>query len=260
MKEVLAAAVVAATLPQAASALPLVDFYAGGYYWDQTVSGDVGAGSAIADLEDDVNLDAGGQNVLYFAFEHPIPVIPNVKMKMTDMSSDGNGSLTTSLNIGGTTITGTPTVASELDFSHTDYTLYWGLPLPIVTFDFGLTLRQFDGSVSVVTTSGPSQTASADLDVVVPMGYLKAGVDIPLTGLSFGGDMNVISYGDTGITDYDLNMTYVLPLIPLLDVGITAGYRSFDVEINPEDFGGSSSDLTAKSTVAGPYLGLSLHL
>ena len=92
------------------------------------------------------------------------------------------------------------------------------------------------------------------------MGYLKAGIDIPLTGLSLGGDINVISYGDTGITDYDLNMTYVLPLIPLLDVGISAGYRSFDLELDPTDFGGSSSDLTAKATVAGPYLGLSLHL
>lgn len=260
MKKILAAAVVAAALPQAASALPLVDFYAGGYYWDQTVSGDVGAGSSTADLDDDLNLSGGGQNVLYVAFEHPIPVIPNIKLKTTDMSTDGNGTLNANLNIGGTTITGTPTVSSKLDFSHTDYTLYWSLPLPIVTVDFGLTARQFDGSISVATTDGSSQTAAADLDVTVPMGYLKAGIDIPLTGLSFGGDMNVISYGDTGITDLDINMTYVLPLIPLLDVGITAGYRTFDLEINPEDFGGSSNDLTAKATVAGPYLGLSLHL
>ena len=39
------------------------------------------------DLEDDLNLDAGGQNVVYFAFEHPIPVVPNIKIKMSDMSS-----------------------------------------------------------------------------------------------------------------------------------------------------------------------------
>lgn len=256
MKKVLAAAVVAASLPQAASALPLVDFYAGGYYWDQSVSGDVGSG-VTADLDDDLNLDGGGQNVLYFAFEHPIPVIPNIKIKSSDMSADGNGTISANFELGGQTATASEAVASELDLTHTDYTLYWSLPLPIVTFDFGLTARQFDGSMAV---AGSTYNASADLDVVVPMGYLKVGADIPLTGLSLGGDMNVISYGDTGITDYDLNMTYVLPLIPLLDVGITAGYRSFDLEINPDDFGGSSDDLTAKATVAGPYLGLSLHL
>ena len=260
MKKILAADVVAASLPQAASALPLVDFYAGGYYWDQTVSGDAGAGSNQADLEDDLNLDAGGQNVVYFAFEHPIPVVPNIKIKMTDMSSDGNGTLTSSFNLGGETLTANTALKSELDLTHTDYTLYWGLPLPIVTLDFGLTLRQFDGSMSAVSTDGSNQSASADLDVTVPMGYLKAGVDVPLTGLSFGGDINVISYGDSGITDYDLNMTYVLPVIPLLDVGITAGYRSFDLEINPDDFGGGDDDLNAKATVAGPYIGLSLHL
>jgi len=88
------------------------------------------------------------------------------------------------------------------------------------------------------------------------MGYLKAGIDIPLTGLSFGGDINVISVGSTSVSDYDLNMTYVLPLIPLLDVGISAGYRSFDLDLDEDDFG----DLSAKATIDGPYLGLSLHL
>ncbi|MEH6344145.1 MAG: TIGR04219 family outer membrane beta-barrel protein [Bermanella sp.] len=247
MKKILSAAVLAATLPQAASALPLVDFYAGGYYWDQTISGDV---SGSADIEDNLNLDAGGQNVLYFAFEHPIPVIPNVKFKSTEMSSDGSGSVT-NLSVGGNTVNGA--VDSELDFSHNDYTLYWSLPIPIVTIDFGLTLRQFDGSITSVSSGAQ---ISEDLDFIVPMGYLKAGIDIPLTGLSFGGDINVISIGDTGITDYDLNMTYVLPLIPLLDVGISAGYRSFDLELDEDDFG----DLSAEATVAGPYLGLSLHL
>jgi outer membrane protein len=256
MKKVLTAAALAATLPQAASALPLVDFYAGAYYWDQGVSGEVGAGT-VADLENDLNLDAGGQNVTYFAFEHPIPVVPNVKLKNSEMSSDGAGSVGAGFVLGGEAPAGAvAAVNSKLDLTHTDYTLYWGLPLPIVTFDFGLTLRQFDGSMEM---SG-AYAATAPLDVMVPMGYVKAGVDIPLTGLSLGGDVNVISYGDTGITDYDLNMTYVLPLIPLLDVGITAGYRSFDLEINPDDFGGSSSDLTAKATIDGPYIGISLHL
>ena len=257
MKKILTAAALAATLPQAASALPLVDLYAGAYYWDQTVSGDVGT-SVKADLEADLNLDAGGQNVMYVAFEHPVPLIPNVKIKSTAMESDGTGSLDAGFALGGTAPAGAPaaSVASKLDLTHTDYTFYWSLPLPIVTFDFGLTARQFDGSMAM---SG-DYVASAPLDVTVPMGYVKAGVDIPLTGLSLGADINTISYGDTGITDFDANMTYVLPLIPLLDVGISAGYRSFDLEINPDDFGGSSSDLSAKAKVAGPYLGISLHL
>ncbi len=250
MKKVLTIAAMAAILPQAASALPLVDFYAGSYYWDQGVSGDV---SGTADLEKDLNLDAGGKNVTYLAFEHPIPLIPNVKLKISDLSADGTGLLSTGLTIDGETVTGA--VDSVLDMSHTDYTVYWGLPLPLVTFDFGLTLRQFDGEVSSVAQSGGTP-ASADLDFVIPMGYLKAGIDIPLTGLSLGGDINVISIGSTGITDYDLNMTYVLPLIPLLDIGITAGYRSFDLDLDEDDFG----DLSAQATIDGPYLGLSLHL
>lgn len=253
MKKILAVAVVAATLPQAASALPLVDFYAGGYYWDQTVSGDVVNGSA--DLDDNLGLKADGQSVLYVAFEHPIPVIPNVKIKQTAMESDGSGTIDTGFEFNGTNVTGN--VGSVLDLSHTDFTLYWSLPLPIVTFDFGLTARQFDGKMTVIDNTGAdSFNASADFDFVVPMGYLNAGIDIPLTGLSVAANINTISYGDTSLTDFDANLTYVLPVIPLLDVGITAGYRSFDLELDEADFG----DLSAKATVAGPYLGLSLHL
>ena len=248
MKKILTAAALAATLPQAASALPLVDLYAGSYYWDQTVSGDVVNGSA--DLEDDLGLKADGQSVFYVAFEHPIPVIPNVKIKQTAMESDGSGTIDTGFDFNGTPVTGA--VDSVLDLSHTDYTLYWSLPLPIVTFDFGLTARQFDGEMTVSGTTD----AAADFDFVVPMGYLNAGIDIPLTGLSLGANINTISYGDTSMTDFDANMTYVLPLIPLLDVGISAGYRSFDLELDEADFG----DLSAKTTVAGPYLGISLHL
>ena len=253
MKKILAAAVVAASLPQAASALPLVDFYAGGYYWDQTVSGDVVNGSA--DLDDNLGLKADGQSVLYVAFEHPIPVIPNVKIKQTAMESDGSGTIDTGFEFNGTNVTGA--VDSSLDLSHTDFTLYWSLPLPIVTFDFGLTARQFDGQMTVVDNSGSDTfNASADFDFVVPMGYLNAGIDIPLTGLSDAANINTISYGDTSLTDFDANLTYVLPVIPLLDVGITAGYRSFDLKLDEADFG----DLSAEATVAGPYLGLSLHL
>jgi outer membrane protein len=251
MKKILTAAAFAAVLPQAASALPLVDFYAGSYYWDQTVSGDVANNSA--DLEDDLNLDAGGQSVVYLAFEHPIPVVPNVKIKQTSMDSDGTGTVSQNFDIDGSTVTANENLTTVLDLSHTDFTLYWSLPLPIVTFDFGLTARQFDGEITV---NGDNTNAAADFDFVVPMGYLKAGIDIPMTGVSIGADLNTISYGDTSITDFDANVTYVLPLIPLLDVGISAGYRSFDLDLDEKDFG----DLSTKVNVAGPYLGLSLHL
>lgn len=257
MKKVLAATALAAVLPQA-NALPLVDFYAGGYYWDQSYSGEITDADNAVDLEDDLNLDGVGNNVFYLAFEHPIPVIPNIKVKQTSMSTEGDdGALSASFNLGGETISVSSDVASEADFSHTDFTLYWSLPLPIVTVDFGVTARQFDGYVKLESAT---ENAEADLDAVVPMVYGKVGVDIPLTGLSVGGDVNYIGLGDSGVTDYDVNLTYVLPIIPLLDVGLTAGYRSFNFEVDPDDFGGSDDDLAAEATVAGPYFGLSLHL
>lgn len=214
MKKVLAATALAAVLPQA-NALPLVDFYAGGYYWDQSYSGEITDADNAVDLEDDLNLDGVGNNVFYLAFEHPIPVIPNIKVKQTSMSTEGDdGALSASFNLGGETISVSSDVASEADFSHTDFTLYWSLPLPIVTVDFGVTARQFDGYVKLESAT---ENAEADLDAVVPMVYGKVGVDIPLTGLSVGGDVNYIGLGDSGVTDYDVSIMFVLRQLNLMN-------------------------------------------
>lgn len=257
MKKTLTAIALASALPQLANALPLVDIYAGAYSWQQNYSGNVVATGEELDIKDDVGLDSNAGGVYYFAIDHAIPVLPNIKLKQTNLMTDGSGNKT--FNFGGVNINGT--FDSEADFSHTDLTLYWGLPLPIVDIDFGLTARNFSGKVKFEETSGLTpETTEEKLDVTIPMLYGHVGVDIPMTGLSVSGEVNYIGVKNSGITDYDLNLTYVLPVIPVLDVGISAGYRSFNMKVDPEDFGGKKDDLSMDASVAGPYLGLSLHL
>ncbi len=234
-----------------ASAAPLVDVWAGAYAWNTTYEGLVSANPNSLDLQDDLNLEDSTNNVIWAAFEHPIPVIPNIQIKQTTLDTTGFAQFDNNYRFGGDT-TGNGRLDVVTDLSHTDYTLYWGLPLPVVTVDFGLNVRKFDGFVNI-------GNATAELDSPVPMLFARVGAELPFTGLAIMGEANYVGYGDTDHTDFQIVLRYTLPMIPVLDVNLEAGYRSFQLNIDPTDFDGDEDDLMADIDMSGAFVGLSLH-
>ena len=236
-----------------ASAAPLVDFWAGAYSWNSSYEGTVSATPNSFDMQDDLNLEDSDNNVLWAAFEHPVPLIPNVQVKQTSMDTMGVGTVTGVYEFGGEQFVATGEVQTFADLSHTDYTAYWGLPLPVVTVDFGLNIRKFDGLITI-------EDATADLDFAVPMAFARVGAYLPLTGLSIMGEANYIGYKDTDHLDYQVALRYTLDFIPALDINLEAGYRSFQMNIDPTDFDGDEDDLAADIDMSGVFLGVSVHL
>ncbi|MBQ0730347.1 MAG: TIGR04219 family outer membrane beta-barrel protein, partial [Oleispira antarctica] len=165
------------------------------------------------------------------AFEHPIPVLPNIKIMKTDLDFSGSNS-------------------SEIDLSHTDLTMYWGVPLPIpyVDINFGLTARQFDGSVDVPT--GP---IDENLNVIMPMGYLNVDIGTPF-GIYARADLNAISYDGNGVTDTAIALGYTLP-IPLVDVNLEAGHRSINLTTDED-----TVDVETDIDVSGMFFGLNVSI
>ena len=71
-------------------------------------------------------------------------------------------------------------VDSDLDLSHTDATLYWGLPLPVpyVDINLGLTARMFGGE-AIVEGQITGRREEVELDFTLPMGFVEAQVGTP---------------------------------------------------------------------------------
>ena len=111
----------------------------------------------------------------------------------------------------------------------------------------------FDGDVTI-------NDASAALDAPIPMLFGRVGASLPLTGLEVMAEGNYIGYGDTNHMDYQLLVRYTLPVVPVLDINLEAGYRSFQLDIDPTDFSGDSGDLRTDIDMSGVFLGVSLHL
>ncbi|WP_221798318.1 TIGR04219 family outer membrane beta-barrel protein [Oceanobacter mangrovi] len=246
MKKTLIAAGIAALAPLSAHADLLFTLGAKGSVWQAEPTGQLDNGLSVEG--DGLNMkEENGQQITVF-FEHPVPFLPNVKLKQTSLEVEGSGVATASFN--DQTFSGD--VDSKLDLSHTDLTLYWGLPLPVpyVDINFGLTGRQFDGSAEVRSATEYQQV---DLDFVLPMVYGELKIDTPF-GLYASADINYVGYGDNKLSDISYGLGYILP-IPVVDLGLEAGYRKMTLQTDPDD-----TDIETDLDISGMYYGASLSV
>lgn len=248
MKKIALAAAVLALAPMAQADL-LFTVGAKASVWNASPAGQIDDGVSIESKVNGVDLgsDNGLQTTLFF--EHPLPFIPNFKLKNTALELDGSGNLTGG-NFGGQPFN--EDIKGNIDLSHSDLTLYWGLPLPLpyIDINFGLTARQFSGDAQIVgKTSGISETV--DLDMTVPMGYAELKVGSPF-GIYAAADINYIGFGDNKLTDMSAVIGYDLP-VPIVDLGLELGYRSMKLETDKDDV-----DVAADLEVKGLFFGASL--
>lgn len=235
--------------------------YAGGGVWHASSEGDIGTDATPLTLEE-LGFDEEQNLSFYVALEHPLPVLPNMRLAATTLELSGSETLargsTDELRIAidaDFSIPDGSTVTSDIDLDFIDYTLYYELLDNYVSLDLGITARQFDGSASFsyVDASTIEQSTQRDLDVVLPMIYTKVQLDLPLTGWYFGGHANIIDYDDNSVADIEAKVGYMTEGLGL-DLGFDLGFRQFSIETDPED-----DDLTVDLTLDGPFASFFVH-
>ena len=246
MKKTAIAAFLVAMTPVASHADLLFTVGAKASIWSPEPSGQLDEG---VDIEDDVNglgLEGESGNQLTVFIEHPVPVLPNLRLRQTSLDMKGDGTLFAEFN--GQVFAGD--VDSELDLSHTDATLYWGLPLPVPYLDInlGLTARMFDG---YATVESMAQSEEVDLDFVLPMGFLEAKVGSPF-GIYAQAEINAIGYDGNSMSDMAFTVGYDLP-VPVVDLGLELGYRSMTMTTNKD-----TTDIETDFELSGLFYGASL--
>ncbi|MCG8317429.1 MAG: TIGR04219 family outer membrane beta-barrel protein [Pseudomonadales bacterium] len=253
-KKLIIAATCLLTVPSIAAADTLGIFVGAGNF-DAEFSGtfkNSDTGERRIDLETDLGLDESSASYIYIAFEHPIPVLPNIKLARTELDQSGRSQLTEEIVFDGKTYAANVEVDSVIDLSHTDVTLYYELLDNWVNFDLGLTIRQFDGEISITGTessSGTVQTASEDVDFPVPLIYGKAQFDLPLTGFYAAVDANWIGFGGNIFFDAVGKVGYETDI----GFGVEAGLRSITLEIDDEE------DVEADMDFSGLFLAAHYH-
>jgi outer membrane protein len=218
--------------------------YAGAGTWQADYSGDIGNPPASVNelgLKDDNN------QFYYIAIEHPVPFLPNIKLQQNDIGSRQSGTLTNGFSLDNINFPTGTQVATDIDLSYTDASLYYELLDNWLNLDLGITLRKYDGYLQA--QSG-ALTDRIDIDIKVPLLYGRFQFDLPFTGFSAGFEGNYITYDGSDLFDYTAKISYLFD--SALDVGVEVGYRSINANIDDD---GVNTDLD----LTGPYAAAVFH-
>lgn len=226
-KKTLVLAVALAVAPASALADTVFGVYAGGQFWKADSEGEYAFGSNLIEP----NFEDENQNSYYIALEHPIPLVPNIKVRENNLEVTGG--------------------YGKNDFSHRDYILYYEiLDNDLVSFDIGINAMDFDGSLWV---SASDTVARQEISVVVPTAYVAARVGIPATDWTFFADASALSVKDSKVQDAQIGVEYRLVDNLAVDINLNAGYRHSVIEL--DDVDNIYSDVTFK----GPFVGVEVH-
>ena len=195
-------------------------------YWDSDFPGEMVNKNSAVDIEKDLNMSSDGNANFTAYFEHPVPVLPNVRLSYTGISQSGSGTI----GPDGFDQIVNADVNSDLDIEQLDATFYYEVLDNWVNLDLGLTARKFDGELVVRETIAGGKVSETTVDAVVPMGYLAVRFDLPFTGVSVGGEGNVISYSGDSLHDFNAYGQYEFAMVQL-----RAGYRQMAIDYEDDD-------------------------
>ncbi len=225
--------------------------YAGVERWDYDLDGNLSSLGNNIDINNDLGLKSDDNITKYLAFEHPVPLLPNVMIRQVDLRGVSNGNASQDFTFSGITVNTGDSTQLAYNLDHNEYTLYYEILDNWVNLDLGLSAKQFDGSVFIAANLGSNAATSANVDLKgsVPMLYGKAQFDLPFTGLSAGGTVQLGQFNDDKLSDIQAYIAYESDI----GLGIKAGYRIFELEF--DDFDQLNSDLT----IDGFYAALTFH-
>ena len=233
--------------------------YFGGGLWDTRYSGEVGVDTQPATLEE-LGVENEQSTYFFIAIEHFVPILPNIKIQKTDLSTEGRAIVSRDIVFDEITIPANADTVSELDLSHIDYTLYWELLDNYVSWDLGLTGRSFDGFASIEYTleqDGDAEdltgSETTELKETLPLLYTKVQIDLPFSGWYIGGLANYVAYDGDSISDIEAKLGYMTDGLGL-DVGFELGYRTLNVVVEDSD------DLEGDLEIDGAFASVILHI
>jgi len=209
-------------------------------YYEHTPSGTVQYDGDIIDIEKTLGWKKENDMFLKAYIEHPLPIIPNIKLGYTEFSHSGSERPTGNIHWGGKIFSVTDQLDSSFDLKMYDVALYYEILDNWLNADVGINIKYVDGSIDIKSTTEHEQ---ATFSTPIPMLYAKARVDVPATDISFQVEGNYVSYDGNTLYDVEAGIRYTLAL----GLGIEAGYKGMKLKLDDID------DLSMDTDFSGAY-------
>ena len=246
-KSLLACALLAATFVAPVQADTLLGAYVGAQAWNMGAEG--GFSNQESSLTD-FTFEDKTNGSFYVALEHPVPIIPNIKISRTMLDTTGITTLATSFEFNDILYDATTNLNTEFEMTATDFILYYEiLDNDLVSIDVGINGKYVDGTILVSEATGNRMT-SEDFSGVIPMGYAKIELGLPFTGLGLYAEGSFLSIDDNTASDFQAAVTYSFVETLALDMTLQAGYRAMTIELEDVD------NLYSNLEFSGVFVGL----
>lgn len=184
--------------------------------------------------------DDKGQAQIALSFEHPVPLIPNARIRHVGIEAETESKRAL-----------TDASVYEANLENTDFILYYEILDTIVSVDVGVAAKRLDGDITY--TSSALVKDKLDISETIPMVYGSVGGKLPFTGLSAKAELLATSYSDVKVSDLSAEVKYDFINNILVEVGAKAGYRILDIQLDDQQ------DLDTDFNFEGPYVGLEVH-
>lgn len=172
------------------------------------------------------------------ALEHAVPILPNVKVKYTQLNNDINQQLGT-------------LAADHIELTNSNYLLYYKVLDNVVNLDVGFGVTQLDGKLNLFRRNTYEQYT---LDGNAAAVYAQFGAKLPFTGLSTRAEYTYSQALDVKVHDAQAEIQYdFLRKKSLVDVGAKVGYRYMRTDLDAGD------QLKSTQEFQGPYAGLNVR-
>jgi len=197
-------------------------------FYSHSPSGTATYDGDTVDVEKDLKWEDEGDIFVKAYLEHPLPLLPNIKVGYTNFSHEGSGTINESFRWGGEIFSVNDRLDTSFEMDMYDFTLYYEILDNWLNADVGLNVKYLDGTIDVSSTL---QDESTDFSLPIPMIYAKARVDIPTTDLSFQAEGNYVTYDGHTLYDLEVGARYEF----MLGVGVEAGYKTLHLTIDEID-------------------------
>jgi outer membrane protein len=237
----------ALSLPFAAHADTL-SFSAGAGIWNTSPSGNFQkkGDPAAVDVKDDLFWGDETQGYFFATLEHPVPIIPNVKVMATKIDQSGSGNST--FEFDGTVYSGN--VTNDFSIQTVDVIGYYEILDNVVSLDIGLNIRSLKVDYTITGTdlnTGLSIKTTDSVNETIPMLYALVGAS-PIPDLIISGELSYISYSGSSISDFTAKVAYTTSYF----VGFEAGYRKQQYTFS--DISSTDADMSFDGVFAGAYV------
>ncbi|HAW92803.1 MULTISPECIES: TIGR04219 family outer membrane beta-barrel protein [unclassified Arsukibacterium] len=233
-----------------ASADTLLGLYLGGDGWRADATGSFGNSEPAPTF----NFNSKTQGSYYIALEHPIPVLPNIRLAHNQLDANGVTIIDGQFSFGGESFAVNTTVANQVDLTNTDVVLYYEiLDNSVVALDLGLNGKHIKGSASLVEQTQNGLQGEESVSQWLPMLYISSKVGLPLTGLDVFAQGSYIGLSDSRMYDLQAGIGYEVVDSLAVDIRVKVGYRAVNLRLDDID------NLYSNLDFKGIFAGVELH-